>query len=127
MGDKLKVELNGNDKTVQVQQELLHSTFGLPNGGTLMVTPAIDENYWIARVHLFKDQYVLAFPKFSTIGIGFAKESDWNTNLPYTCSAEEICEHIWHNHKYRTITKEQTLEAIKLLQSVSKKLKVKGM
>ena len=90
--------------------------FGDKEGVQAMMSPPVDEDYWVARVHLFKDQFVLAFPKFSTIGIGFAKEEDWNTNLPYTESANRIANHIWINHKYEKITKKQTIDAIKLLQ-----------
>jgi len=85
--------------------------------GSLAITPGIGEDYWTYRVHLFKDQYLLAFPKFWTVGIGFAQEEDWNTNLPYSCEAEEIKEHIKHNRKYDEITDGMIVEAIKLLQS----------
>lgn len=62
-----------------------------------MVTPLIEENYWVYRVKLNDRQAVVGFPKFSTIGIGFAVEADWNTNLPYMCQTIEIVSHIWHN------------------------------
>lgn len=42
-------------------------------------------------------QAVIGFRKFSTIGIGFAKEEDWNSNLPFGCKTEEIYNHIAHN------------------------------
>ena len=88
-----------------------------------VITPAIDDNYWISRVHLYKDQYVVLFPKFFTYGIGFAiEDNEWNVNLPYKHSAEEICNHIWDNHKYDEITKEQVIEAIKLLQNTCEKI-----
>lgn len=66
-------------------------------GGLVMMTPAINENYWAYRVRLSEGQAIVGFPKFSTIGIGFAVETDWNTNLPYTCDAQEIYDHIKHN------------------------------
>lgn len=85
--------------------------------GIALVTPPIDENYWACRVPLYKDQAVVAFPKFGTYGIGFQKEEDWNTNLPYTSKAEDICEHIWENVKYpNQISKEMLIQAIKMLQ-----------
>jgi hypothetical protein len=92
-------------------------------GGTasIMMAPIVDDSYWKYRVKLYKDQAVIGFPKFCTIGVGFAKEEDWNTNLPYTCSAEEICKHIWHNKKYSNITKEQVIEAITLIQMQAQK------
>lgn len=100
------------DKTPTYQNE---------KGSTLMITPAIEEDYWAYRVKLHKDQAIVGFPKFTTIGIGFAQEEDWNTNLPYTCDTEKICNHIWHNHKYEEITREQTLEAIELIQNQARK------
>jgi hypothetical protein len=69
-----------------------------PAGATIAMTPMVDEDYWAYRVKLNDTgQAVVGFPKFSTIGIGFAQESDWNTNLPYTCEAQEILDHILHN------------------------------
>lgn len=70
----------------------------IPAGSaTVLLTPKIDEEYWSYRVRLNHRQAVIAFPKFGTIGVGFAREDDWNTNLPYTCSTLEIVSHIWHN------------------------------
>jgi hypothetical protein len=88
--------------------------------GNVGITPPIDESYWLYRVHLFKDQYIVAFPKFWVIGIGFSQEEDWNTNLPSSCPAEQITDHIWHNHKYDKITREQTIQAITLIQDYIK-------
>lgn len=86
----------------------------------LMITPLVDEDYWLFRVKLYKDQALLAFPKFMTFGIGFAKEEDRNTNLPYQADKEEIYEHIKHNKKYDEISKEEIIEAIKMLQEACK-------
>jgi hypothetical protein len=66
-------------------------------GGAVVMTPPIDETYWAYRVRLTDRQAVVGFPKFGTIGIGFAAEQDWNTNLPYTCQTIDIVSHIWHN------------------------------
>lgn len=93
-----------------------HTTVSLPGGGSMIFTPPIDEDYWCFRVKLFDDQAIVGFPKFGTIGIGFAQETDWNTNLPYTCDAQQIYDHIKHNKKYDEITDEQCLEAIRLIQ-----------
>lgn len=84
-----------------------------------MFSPLVEEDYYLFRVHLFKDQYLLAFPKFGTIGIGFAQEEDWNCNLPYTCEAEEIYKHIKHNKEYKEIKKCEVIHAIELLQAAS--------
>ena len=86
----------------------------------LMFTPPIGDDYWLFRVKLYKDQALLAFPKFMTIGIGFAQEEDWNTNLPYMVDTEEIYEHIKENKKYEEISKEEVIEAIKMLQNACK-------
>lgn len=63
----------------------------------LMVTPPISEGYWRYRVKVSDRQAVIGFPKFNTIGIGFQREVDWNTNLPYRCDVEKIYQHIEHN------------------------------
>jgi len=91
----------------------------------VMFTPNISEEYWVFRIKLFKDQSLLAFRKFTTLGIGFAQEEDWNTNLPYNCDANQIYDHIKINKKYKQITKTMCIEAIKLLQEASISLKKK--
>lgn len=63
----------------------------------LLLTPPISEEYWAYRVRVADGQAVVGFGKFGTIGIGFAVEEDWNTNLPYTSDAISIMRHIWHN------------------------------
>jgi hypothetical protein len=103
---KLELEVKGQvDKTVVV--------------GAVVMTPLIDEDYWIARVKVSKDQAVVCFPKFGTIGIGFQVETDWNTNLPYTCSALEIFKHIKDN-KGKGPTDVDCVEAITMLQAFAK-------
>ena len=93
------------------------------NGGVIMFTPDIDEDYWIMRVKLYhdkklnKDQSIVAFPKFGLIGVGFAiEEGSWNTNFPYDVEAERLYEHIKINKKYRVITKQTCLKGLKMLQ-----------
>ncbi len=87
-----------------------------PHTDRLMLTPPIDEDYWLYRVKLGADQAIVAFPKFGIIGIGFASEEDWNTNLPYRCSAEEIYDHIAHNKGDESISREDCIEAIRMIQ-----------
>lgn len=87
--------------------------------GAIMITPNINEHYWLFRVHMQNNQYINAFPKFGTIGIGFSQEEDWNTNLPYDgASAKTITNHIFHNKKYPEITKQDCIKAITKLQEV---------
>lgn len=89
--------------------------------GSISLTPAIDEDYWMWRVRLNDKQAIVGFPKFSTVGIGFAVEEDWNTNLPYTCSAEQIYDHIEHNKADDAISRENCLTAIRLIQEAAAK------
>lgn len=83
------------------------------------ITPPLDEDYWLFRVAVSKQQAVVGFPKFSTIGIGFQYEEDWNTNLPYQCDTEEIYEHIEHNRGDPRISKEVCIRAIGLIQEAA--------
>lgn len=84
--------------------------------GPVTFTPPIDDEYWAYRVIVSPKQAVVGFPKFFTIGIGFAFEEDWNTNLPYTSSAEDIYEHIAHNKADDAVSRETCLQAIRLIQ-----------
>ena len=85
----------------------------------IMMTPPLDDDYWVFRIKLHADQALIAFPKFGTLGIGFAQEDDWNTNLPYSCKTEEIYNHIKKNKKYTQITKATCIEAIEILRKAS--------
>lgn len=86
-------------------------------GAVAILTPPIHEGYWAYRVRLSAKQAIVGFPKFGTIGIGFAVEEDWNTNLPYSCSAEEIYEHIQHNKADADIARDACIEAIEMIRS----------
>lgn len=68
------------------------------------------------RVKVSENQAVVCFPKFNTYGIGFQCEKDWNTNLPYTCDAYEIYDHIAHNKGDDSIPDEQCVLATQALQ-----------
>lgn len=111
----LKLEVNSDLKQS-------NDTFSFGKA-VIMMTPAINEDYFLFRVKVHKDQSIVGFPKFGTIGIGFAKEEDWNTNLPYSCEANEIYEHIKHNKKFKSISKETCIEAITMIQEAAKKYK----
>lgn len=92
-------------------------------GGGIMMTPPIDEGYWYWRVKLGRrGQAILGFPKFNTIGIGFAEEEDWNTNLPFSIAAKRIYKHIHHN-KGRGITHEDCLAAIEMVREAARHFK----
>ena len=95
----------GQDKTLHV--------------GVAMVTPPIDEDYWKFRVRLSDTQAIVGFPKFGTIGVGFAREEDWNTNLPYTCDAAEIYDHIDHNKGDDSVSREDCIAAIELVREAA--------
>lgn len=89
-------------------------------GNPILVTPDIDEDYWTFRVKVSRSQAVIAFPKFTTMGIGFMREEDWNTNLPFGVDAEEIYQHIKRNKGSGSIRKSTIIEAIKKLQAACK-------
>ena len=102
---------------VEYKKEFKPSKDCIKIGKTVvMFTPAITEDYWIMRVKVFRNQAIVAFPKFGLIGVGFAKESDWNTNLPYQTPADHLYQHIAVNKKYEALTKARCLEAIKMIQ-----------
>jgi hypothetical protein len=87
--------------------------------GRIQITPAIDEDYWSYRVRLTDRQSIVGFPKFGTVGIGFAQEEDWNTNLPYTCEASMIFNHILHNKGDDSIPDEDVLTAIEMVREAA--------
>lgn len=89
----------------------------------VMVTPDINEDYWMFRVKLSSKQAIVGFPKFSSIGIGFSKEIDWNTNLPSNCEAEYIFNHIKVNKGSKLIKDEDCIRAIEMIQEAVKKYK----
>ena len=97
-----------------------NTSLRLPSGGGVMFTPPIDENYWLWRVRLSDTQAIVGFPKFMTIGIGFQREEDWNTNLPYTCPAGEIFDHISHNKGDDAIPDSACIAAIELVQQAAR-------
>jgi hypothetical protein len=117
MKPKLEINLNCFDKTDRFTVENSHG-----ESCGVMVTPPIDENYWIFRVKLCKDQSVIGFPKFGMVGVGMALEEDWNTNLPLSPTispqenAETIANHIFCNKKYKSITKQMVIDAILLIE-----------
>lgn len=87
--------------------------------GPIMFTPPVDEDYWSYRVVVGEHQAVVGFPKYSTIGIGFAVEEDWNTNLPYTCETDKILGHILHNKGSDEIADATVRRAIELIQQAA--------
>jgi hypothetical protein len=105
----MEVEVNSNFK-------LADDVFKTVSGGVVAITPPIGEDFWIARVVLRGKQAIVCFPKFFTVGCGFAQEKDWNTNLPLSQPAETIFNHIAHNKKYKAIKDEDCIEAIRMLQ-----------
>jgi hypothetical protein len=88
--------------------------------GPAVLTPLVDDDYWSYRVRLSDKQALLGFPKFGTVGIGFASEEDWNTNLPYQCGTEEIFRHIAHNKGDDAISDDDVREAIRMIQRAAR-------
>lgn len=93
--------------------------------GPIMITPPISEDYWLFRVRVGDGQAIVGFPKFHTIGIGFAVEEDWNTNLPYTCDTHQIFAHIKHNKGDNAIADADCMEAIRMVQEAAREFKAR--
>ena len=105
---------------VQLNSRAVKDATATSHPGIMIMSADVQAN-WIARVPLANGQALLAFPKFGTVGIGFEKEEDWNTNLPCQCSTNEIYNHIAHNKGDKggtRITKTKCLEAIEALRKV---------
>jgi hypothetical protein len=84
----------------------------------IALTPPLDGDYWAYRVKLKHGQAIVAFPKFFTIGCGFAmEETDWNTNLPISCPTMEIFNHIKCNKKYKDIKNLDCIAAIEAIKA----------
>jgi hypothetical protein len=108
---KVKIELN--PKFIKAKDEFV----ALDGKTGIMTTPPLDKDYWMIRVQLSENQAIVAFPKFRTLGIGFQiEEASWNTNLPYTFPAKKIYEHIKINKGDDSISDEECIKAIRLIQ-----------
>lgn len=84
---------------------------------TILLGGAAKKEEILFRVDLYKEQSIIAFPKFSSIAISFlVEDEDWNTNLPYKCKTEEIYNHIKCNKKYKEIKKKDCIKAIEMIQ-----------
>lgn len=81
----------------------------------IAITPAIGGDYWTYRVRLSERQALLGFPKFSTVGVGFAIEEDWNCNLPHSVEPGELLAHIEHNRADESVTDDAILAAVRLI------------
>lgn len=119
------MELQINENIAGVIGEHDKSLFG-DEKRMIMITPPIGSGYWLFRVPLSKKQAILGFPKFMTIGIGFEKEDDWNTNLPFSCDTDKIYDHISHNKGDDSISKEDCIKAIEMIQAAAKVYKEKA-
>ena len=107
----MKLQLQTKDQTDKTP------VFTGKEGGSFLLTPPIGEKYWAYKVALSEKQAIIGFPKFRTIGIGFqVGYYDWNTNLPYTCLAEEIYKHIIKNKGDKSIRKANCIKAIEMIQ-----------
>ena len=86
-------------------------------GGMALTPRGLGGDYWSHRVQLSETQAIVAFPKFATVGVGFARETDWNTNLPWTVDAHEIFNHIAHNKGDDAISDDHCIRAIQMVQA----------
>lgn len=113
----MKLQLQINQTAIRDNSRAL-----VPAG--ILITPALDEDFWLFRVAVSETQAIVGFPKFMTIGVGFQKEeNDWNTNLPHSCDAAEIYRHIRKNKGDDAIPDERCIEAIRLIQQAVAALK----
>jgi hypothetical protein len=95
--------------------------------GPAIIAPIVDDDYWSYRVVLSPKQAVLGFPKFFTVGIGFAVEdADWNVNLPYLEDTDKILAHILKNKGDDTIPDADVRAAIVLIQEAAREDKAAG-
>ncbi len=107
--DILHLEVNAQALPQQVSFRI--------GGSHLLITPPLDEDYWLMRIAVSPTQAVVCFPKFGTIGIGFQRADDWNTNLPYREPVEAIFAHIKDNKGDDSIPDARCVAAIRLLQA----------
>jgi hypothetical protein len=116
--DTFKLQLEVNKKFIDPDK------YKFQVGGVLIVTSPLElnEDYWQFRVRVHEDQEIVGFPKFYQVGIGFAKEDDWNRNLPSGYSTQKIWNWIKHNKRYDSIPDKRCIEAIKLIQKAAQEL-----
>lgn len=84
-----------------------------------MPTSSQTDERWTYRVQVSERQAVVGFPKLGRIAIGFADET-LSCNVPHTCDAELIYELIEHNQNDDTISREDCLAAIRMVQDAAK-------
>ncbi len=109
---KLQIEMNNNFDFSRYTESLV-----VIDGIGVMITPPIDDSYWMMRVPVSKKQAIVCFPKFGSIGIGFRVEGeDWNVNMPSSCETQYIYDHIKVNKGQRSITRATCIAAIDMLQ-----------
>lgn len=113
MGLTLEINKNSIDKT----------NYYSSGDNCIMVCPPTDENYWVFRVNLYKDQSVLGFLKYGLIGVGMAWEENSNTNLPTNSGVNRISNHIKCNKKYKNITLSMIKKAVQLIIDGAKQYK----
>ncbi len=90
-------------------------------GAICMMTPSAigEDDYWAFRVRLSETQAIISFPKFCTLGVGFQRETNWNTNLPCQSGVESLWRHIKQNKGDDAISDEDCLRALKMVVDAS--------
>ena len=108
--------------TVEINKDFVEENTEIPvMGRTVLITPPLNDEYWVLRVPVSDDQAIVTFPKFLQWGIGFQhEEEDWNCNLPSRCSARMIFDHISHNKGDDSIPDRLCIKAIELIQKTIK-------
>lgn len=87
------------------------------DGHFVLDDDVITADYWSHRVRLSDAQAIVGFPKFDTTGIGFAHQTQHPANLPHTCRAQDIYDHIEHNKADPAISRDDCLTAIRMIQA----------
>jgi hypothetical protein len=126
--NKTRLKLEVSTKFVEEQTDIAtgkatdKNRLRLGNAVVLVAPLNLDKDYWQFRVKLGnKGQAIVGFPKFGVIGIGFALETDWNTNLPSSCDTDEIFNHIAHNKGDNDILDSDVKIAIGMVQKAAKR------
>jgi len=111
---KIEVDPNCEDQSLRVfdsSGEFIFTVTPQSKGG----------RRWLFRVKLKYDQAILGFPKMGTIGIGFAKEEDWDFNVPCEESVDVIFDNIKSNKRYSDISEREVREAIQMVKAVAQR------
>ena len=84
---------------------------------TLEVNDHPRENAWLYRVQLTNEQAIVGVTKGNMIAISFVQASDW---LAASATPWEIYDHIAHNKADDSLSREDCITAIQMVQHAAK-------